>query len=194
MGSYSPFYAYPSAPPVVRAVPDPPRLHWGWVLLLWMITFGIFGSVWLIVQANWVRKVGGHSRTLPWAIVYASILPVLFLFAIFLGVLGVLLHLQNVQAIVAMAANWSRIAMLLLWILTVYMLGNELNEDPIDIPLNNVMIFFFGPVYFQYHLYNYKVSDAVHQFRGPLRTDLESTPEVQCRKPKAWAPVQLHFL
>jgi preprotein translocase subunit SecY len=177
MSSYPPFYAYPSAPPVVRAAPDPPRLHWGWVLVLSTITFGVFGSVWMIVQANWVRRVRGRSRALPWAIVYASVLPVLFLFAIVIGVLGSLLHLQNVQEIVAMAVNWARIAMLLLYILSAYLLGNELNEDPIDIPLSNIMIFFFGPVYFQYHLHDYEVTDAVHQFRGPLRTDLEIPPE-----------------
>jgi len=177
MSSYPPFYAYPSAPPVVRAVPDPPRLHWGWVLALTVVTLGFFGMAWLIVQANWVRKVRGRSRTLPWAIAYASLFPVLFLFAIVMGGLGAFLHWQNVQSVVAIAAEWVRIANFLLWILTVYMLGNELNEDPIDIPLNNVMIFFFGPVYFQYHLHDYEVSDAVHQFRGPLRTELEVPSE-----------------
>jgi preprotein translocase subunit SecY len=177
MGSYPPFYAYPSAPPVVRAVPDPPRLHWGVVLVLSFITFGVFGSVWLIVQANWVRKVRGHSRTLPWAIAYASALPALFLFAIFMGALGALLHLENVQAVIASAVLLVRIAIFVLWIVTIYTLGNELNADPINIPLSGILIFFFGPVYFQYHLYDYEVSDAVHQFRGPLRTDLEPPPE-----------------
>jgi preprotein translocase subunit SecY len=177
MSSYPPFYAYPSAPAVVRAVPNPPRLHWGWVLVLSLVTFGVFGTAWLIVQANWVRKVRGRSRTLPWAIIYASILPALFLFAIVMGVLGALLHLPNVQATVASVALLARIAIFLFWILTIYMLGNELNAEPIGIPLNNVLIFFFGPVYFQFHLYDYEVSDAVHQFRGPLRTELEVPQE-----------------
>ena len=52
MSSYPPFYAYPSAPPVVRAVPDPPRLHWGWVLVLSLVTFGVFGTAWLIVASE----------------------------------------------------------------------------------------------------------------------------------------------
>ena len=183
MSSYPPFYAYPSAPPVVRAVPDPPRLHWGWVLVLSLVTFGIFGMVWLIVQANWVRKVRGRSRTLPWAIAYASILPALFLFAILMGVLGAMLHLQDVQATIASVAQLARIAMFLFWILTVYMLGNELNAEPIGIPLNNVLIFFLGPVYFQYHLSDYVMSDAVHQFRGPLRTDLEVPQQSSISEP-----------
>jgi preprotein translocase subunit SecY len=173
MSSYPPFYAYPSAPPVVRAVPDPPRLHWAWVFVLSVITFGLFAMVWLIVQANWVRKVYGHSKSLPWAIAYACILPALFLFAILMGVMGTLLHLQNAQAIVASAILLARIALLVLWIVTVFKLRDELSSEPIDIPLGGIMTFLFGPLYFQYHLSDYVVPDAVHQFRGPLRTDLE---------------------
>jgi hypothetical protein len=87
------------------------------------------------------------------------------------------LHLQNVQAAIEIATQWVRIVMYALWILTLYMLHNELSAQPIGIPLNGVATFFFGPIYFQYHLYDYQVSDEVHQFRGPLRTDLEATPE-----------------
>lgn len=177
MSSYPPFYAYPSAPPVVRAVPDPPRLHWGWVLLLSMVTFGFFGMAWLIVQANWVRKVRGHSKTLPWAIAYASALPALFLFAIVMGILGALFHIADVQAFIRSAVLLVRIAIFVLWIVTIYTLSNELNADPIDIPLSGILIFFLGPVYFQFHLFDYHVSDELHQFRGPLRTDLEAPPE-----------------
>jgi hypothetical protein len=173
MSSYPPFYAYPSAPPVVRAVPDPPRLHWGWVLLLSIITFNFFGIAWLIVQANWVRKVRGHSKTLPWAIAYASIIPAYLLFAFAIGALGALLQLQNAQAIFATVTTLVRIAMFVLWIVTVFTLSGELSADPLDIPLSGAMTFFFGPLYFQYHLYDYEVPGAVHQFRGPLRTELE---------------------
>jgi hypothetical protein len=177
MGTYPPFYAYPSAPPVVRAVPDPPRLHWGWVLLLSFITFNLFGMAWLIVQANWVRKVYGRSKSLPWAIAYASILPALVLFIFVTGFLGAFLHLANVQQVVSIGLVLARIALGVLWIVTVFMLRDELSADPINIPLGGIMTFFFGPLYFQYHLSDYQVPDEVHQFRGPLRTDLEATPE-----------------
>jgi preprotein translocase subunit SecY len=183
MSSYPPFYAYPSAPPVVRAVPDPPRLHWGWVLVLSLVTFGIFGMVWLIVQANWVRKVYGRSRSLPWTVAYASILPAFFLFAILLGVLGALLHLQNVDAVMASATLLVRVLVFVLWIVSVFKLRDELSAEPIDIPLSGVMTLLFGPVYFQYHLFDYQVSDAVHQFRGPLRTDLEVPQQSSISEP-----------
>jgi hypothetical protein len=177
MGTYPPYYAYPSAPPVVRAVPDPPRLHWGWVLLLSIITFNLFGMAWLIVQANWVRKVYGRSKALPWAIAYASILPAFFLFVVLMSLLGAFLHVANVQAVVAVGLLLTRLAFAVLWIVTIFTLRGELSAEPIDIPLGGIMTFFFGPLYFQYHLSDYEVSDEVHQFHGPLRTDLEPTPE-----------------
>jgi preprotein translocase subunit SecY len=173
MSSYPPFYAYPSAPTVVRVVPNPPRLHWGIVLVLSIISFGVFGSAWLIVQAAWVRKVRGRSKTLPWAIAYASIIPLYFVFCLALGALGALLHLDNVQSIFATVTLIVRIALFILWIVTVFTLSGELGAEPIEIPLSGAMTFFFGPLYFQYHLFDYQVSDAVHQYRGPLRTELE---------------------
>ena len=183
MSTYPPFYAYPSAPTVVRAVPNPPRLHWGWVFGLSVVTLGFFGMVWMIVQAAWVRKVRGRSKTLPWTIVYASILPAVYLCAIAFGIIGTLLHVQNVVAIANAAEPWVRIALFALFLIATYTLRNELCDDPIDLPLTGVMTFFFGAVYFQYHLFDYEVSDAVHQFRGPLRTDLEVPPPASPNSP-----------
>jgi hypothetical protein len=173
MSSYPPFYAYPSAPPVVRAVPDPPRLHWGWLLLLSVITLGFFGSVWMIVQANWVRKVRGHSKALPWTIVNASLLPAAFIAGFTIGIVVVMMHSQNLQSITASLNLFVRIAAFALWLVCVFTLSGELEAEPIDIPMSGGIVFFFGPIYFQYHLYDYEVPDEVHQFRGPLRTELE---------------------
>lgn len=183
MSSYPPYYAYPSAPPVVRAVPDPPRLHWGWLLVLSFITFGYFGMIWLIVQCVWVRKVHGRSKTLPWAIAYASILPALFLSAILIGILVRLLHLQDTAALLSLMTLVARILLAVLWIVTVFSLRGELSSEPIDIPLGGVMTFFFGPIYFQYHLFDYQVTDEVHQFRGPLRTELAEPSPASISEP-----------
>lgn len=47
-------------------LPRPPSLHWGLVLLFTVLTLGIFGMVWMFVQANWVRKIdpGSNARLL----------------------------------------------------------------------------------------------------------------------------------
>jgi hypothetical protein len=44
--------------------PPPPRLHWTVVLLLAIVTLGLFLDIWLIVQALWVRKQDPKSRVL----------------------------------------------------------------------------------------------------------------------------------
>jgi Tfp pilus assembly major pilin PilA len=54
------------------ALPAPPSLHWGLVLLFTALTFGIFGIIWPFIQAAWVRKIDGQSRaTLLMAIAVA---------------------------------------------------------------------------------------------------------------------------
>jgi hypothetical protein len=172
MSTYPPYIAYPSAPSVVRAVPNPPRLHWGWVFGLSLITFSVFGQAWMIVQSVWVRKVYGHSKALPWAIAYICILPVLFVFGFVMGILGVVLHIQNVEGIVNIAVLVGRLLIFALYLGAAYTLRGELESSPINIPLSGVMTFFFGPVYFQYHLQDYEVTDEVHQFRGEIRPAL----------------------
>jgi len=58
------FSGDPSDAPAQRRadLPPPPSLHWGMVLLLTIVTLGIFGIVWPFIQAGWVRKIDGSSR------------------------------------------------------------------------------------------------------------------------------------
>src|SRR5258708_30053318 len=37
--------------------PMPPNLHWGLVLLLSLFTFGLFGLVWIFVEASFVKRL-----------------------------------------------------------------------------------------------------------------------------------------
>jgi GYF domain 2 len=60
----------PYAPvvPRISPYPSPPSLHWGIVLLLSVVTCGLFSSVWAIVEAAWVKKVQPESKgLLLWA-------------------------------------------------------------------------------------------------------------------------------
>src|SRR6267378_836963 len=61
--------------------PAPPSLHWGVVLLLGILTCGLFGWVWAIVQANWMRKVQPASK----ALVLWSIAVLLFLITVIMN-------------------------------------------------------------------------------------------------------------
>jgi hypothetical protein len=41
-------------------------LHWGILLLLEVVTLGIFGSIWAFVQAIWVKRLTGTWKPLIW--------------------------------------------------------------------------------------------------------------------------------
>lgn len=151
MSDYPSYYAYPSAPPVARATPRPPRLHWGWVLALQLVTRGFFELGWLIVQANWVRRVQGKSRAFPLSIALASLLPLMILYIVFMAVVMRLLGDEFQTGAAIMTGLWV-IAFIVLRLLTVFTLRAELQEEPIGIPLGGAMTFFFGTIYFQYHL------------------------------------------
>src|SRR5580698_977623 len=83
--NYPPEMAYPSAPPVYRSFPAPPRLHWGIVLALSIVTLGFFGMIWMPVQAHWVKKVTGNSKPFWWCLAYLLSLPFFFAGAVALG-------------------------------------------------------------------------------------------------------------
>ena len=55
---------YASAAADREAMPPPPSMHWGVLLLLMLVTLGLFGIVWPFVQANWVRKVDRQSKAM----------------------------------------------------------------------------------------------------------------------------------
>src|ERR1700743_2607620 len=68
----------PAAPqwtaPPVSPYPPPPSLHWGIVLALDIVTCGLFGWAWIIVQAVWLRKVQPESRGLIYIIIALALI------------------------------------------------------------------------------------------------------------------------
>jgi GYF domain 2/Domain of unknown function (DUF4234) len=124
--------------------PSPPSLHWGIAVLLGVLTCGLFGWVWAIVQANWVRKVQPTSK----ALVMWSIAVLLFLIEIILGAL----HDDTAKALGIVL----RLGGAILWIAASFNMRSSLEEhyntaEPIGLDLNGVMTFFFNVYYFQYH-------------------------------------------
>ena len=41
---------------------NPPKLHWAIVLLLTIVTLGIFYIVWMFVQARWIKRINPESN------------------------------------------------------------------------------------------------------------------------------------
>lgn len=123
--------------PVER--PLPPNLHWGLVVVLGIVTFGIFWIIWAFVQAAWIRKVVPKSKVLFYLIAYLG------------------------AAIVAATFGKSlvnpilRLVGIVFWLMSIFSMRSEIEDyaltlSPAGLSLSGVMTFFFNVAYFQYHM------------------------------------------
>lgn len=174
--NYPPQYAYPSAPPVYRSLPAPPRLHWGWVFALTLVTFGIFAPVWLVVQSLWVKRATQNAKPFGWCLAYLLVLPATVVLAMIAGFAQALGGAAGTMAqVMSMFLALLQFAGFVIYLVAVFTLKGALEAQPIDIPLSGVMTFFFAPFYFQYHLYDYSVEGKVgEQLNVPAAAAAES--------------------
>lgn len=139
------------AAPVGMAQPfaysDPPNLHWVVLLIISIFTFGFFGLVWVFVQAIWMRSVAPQSRAIVYYTGAVAIYALYFVFSVDLAVhherSGYPLLLSLIALIFIYAGRFS--------------LRNSLERhfnsvEHIGLVLGGVMTFFFGEIYFQYHI------------------------------------------
>ena len=127
--------------------PDPPNLHWGLVLLFTVLTCGLFLVVWDIVQAAWAKKVAPRSNAIYYYIAEVVVFVLLIGAAARAGI-----YERNDPAVLFM-----RVALSVLSLIGRFSLRNTLEEhfntaEPAGLGLSGVMTFFFGGIYFQYHL------------------------------------------
>jgi hypothetical protein len=179
--NYPPQMAYPSAPPVYRSFPAPPRLHWGIVFALSVITLGLFGRVWMLVQANWVKKVTHDSRPFAWCLAHVIALAAIFMIAFAGGLVASLTAgSEAVNELIRVLVPVTQLVSVILYLVAAFMLKGALESQPIDIPLGAVMTFFFAPIYFQYHLFDYsvegKVAEQLSGFGEPVIAPVAELP------------------
>jgi hypothetical protein len=142
-----PIYSQPPGamapqPVAGQAGPLPPGLHWAVVLLLAIVTCGIFSLVWMFIEANFVKKIRPASN-------------VLTLYAIGVGgffAMGLLL----VNRHLIMMAPLINIGCTIVLIVGHFQMKAALedyynNVEPLNLRLSGVMVFFFNVFYFQYH-------------------------------------------
>ena len=135
--------AAPAAPAPASQYPSPPNLHWGIAILLGVVTCGLFGWAWVLVQAAWVKKVQPTSKAM---IYYAAALG-LFAVSIVLSVNG-----ETTKAL----GSLTNLAGAVFWIFGAFSVKSSIEEhyttaEPIGLQLSGVMTFFFNIYYFQYH-------------------------------------------
>jgi hypothetical protein len=118
----------------------PPNMHWAVLLLLSVVTFGIFGIIWVFIQAAWVRKVREGNHAIFYLIAYlggtftSGFLSARYpSFAPLLNLTGLGFFLAGVFSIRQDMEDYFN------------------HEENIGMRLSGVMTFLFNTIYFQFH-------------------------------------------
>lgn len=129
--------------------PDPPEMHWALVLLLGIVTCGIFLIVWAFRQAAYAKKLDPSNRSTLFYVIYA----VCFSLEILMTVANEIQPNDSVE-LVARVFQLGGVVCLLVG---AFALRDTLEkhfqaEEPVGLKLSGVITFFFNTLYFQYHL------------------------------------------
>ena len=167
----SPVYAPAGAPAMAASeYPDAPNLHWGLVLLFGLLTGTLFMYVWNLVIAIWLKRVQPSATSLFYYIGFGV------LTLIQLGVtLPYTLHAVMAPG-VHMAYNpMGGIVGLIAWVVKLIArfsqrasLEEHFNTaEPVGLRLSAAMTFFFGGLYFQYHLNRINAMKQAARYGAP---------------------------
>jgi len=144
--------------------PNPPNLHWGLVLLFGVLSCGLFNIAWDLVQSVWLKKLQPTSKALYYYIVVAICMVGIFVTSFVSGMThtssALPAVLRLVGGIVALVGRFSFRASMEEYFNSV---------DPVGLSLSGVMTFFFGGIYFQYHINDIvrrKQQDLAFQIAG----------------------------
>jgi hypothetical protein len=144
--------------PTATAYPDAPDLQWGLVLLFAFFTCSLFMWVWNLILASWMKRVRPHSTAIFYYATAAVLLVLQMIFSDHTYMRfqpGVYMGWQH-YGFHPLGASIGFVA----WVVKLiarFTLRSELedhfnNAEPVGLRLSGVMTFFFGGLYFQYHL------------------------------------------
>ncbi len=169
-----PGYQPPLAPtPNIEMYPDSPNLNWGLVILFTVFTCGLFMFIWNLILSAWMKRVQPNSK----AILYYVAGGILVFCQMIVGT-----HNQN--HMFHPGVHWwvtyytghplRNILGLAGWIVRIvarFTMRSDLEEhfngpEPVGLSLSGVMTFFFGGVYFQYHLNRINELKRMARYRG----------------------------
>jgi len=161
-----PAAAMPGTLTPVGVYPDPPNLHWALVLVISIFTCGLFGVVWNFVQAVWMRKVNPRSNALFFYIAYVIVsFGGSFLRVGLMAASG--FHNRYVGLIgVPVTLIWFVLIEIGFFDMKRSMEEHFNGPEPVGLSLSPVMTFFFGPLYFQYHMSRINELKRMARYRG----------------------------
>ncbi len=175
---YAPLAGYSGAPAAAYAGPaginsDPPNLNWILLLLLGIVTCGIFTIVYEIIQLVWLRKVQPQTQ--------APLYYILFIvcWALNFGTTFSRLALMNhgIYEHPPLGATFfsalTSLGLLAFIIAYRFAMRSSLElyfntVDPIGLRLGPIMTLFFGSLYFQYHFNRINTIKQALRYRNPV--------------------------
>jgi hypothetical protein len=162
---------YPASPALMY--PDAPNLAWGLVLLLDIFTCTLFSWVWNLVLSSWMKRVQPNSK----AVLFYAVATVL-------GICQMVLS-SNTHTLMFQPGTHMWVTFygdhpfrgllgLAIWVVRLiarFTMRSELEHhfntaEPVGLSLSGVMTFFFGSLYFQYHLNRINELKRMARFRG----------------------------
>jgi hypothetical protein len=153
-------YGVATAPlvPTPGSGPIPPDFHWALVLLINFFCF-IFGFVWLLVEAAFVKKISPSAKHMGF-LIGAVVCIVIGYIGGYAGIIAASAAQgggsENVAAVIALGFFLLLIVGAVLYWVGVFQMRSALQNyyntvEPINLRLSGVMTFFFALYYFQYH-------------------------------------------
>ncbi|MBI4890571.1 MAG: DUF4339 domain-containing protein [Acidobacteria bacterium] len=143
-GAYRPPTGQPYAAAPAGGGLVPPGMHWALVFVLALVTCGIFGLVWMFLQAGFVKKIDPASKATP---LFCGYLAVVLLAGVFVRGSVAALTILPLIHLAAMVVFWMGAFSMRKSLVTYYN-----SVENIGLRLSGVMTFFFSVLYFQYHL------------------------------------------
>lgn len=119
----------------------PPSLHWFVVLLLTMVTGGIFGWIWMFVQASWVGKIDKRSKAIA-----------LFILALVSYLIGFSLTTQKTPA-TSLAALLIMLGAIIVIYVGIFSMADSMKREAarrgLNLRIGGVTLFFLNMYYLQ---------------------------------------------
>lgn len=143
------------APAVASRAPSslvPPSLHWAFVLLFTILTFGLFYSIWCLREASFVKKLdrGSSSLLLMVLAVIGQIgVDILYFAALAQSDPDARIGLFAIEILVYLVS-------VIFYVVAVFQMRRSLINhynivEPISLRLSGIMTLFFSGLYFQHH-------------------------------------------
>jgi hypothetical protein len=144
----------------------PPDLHWGLILLIACFTSGLFLTIWLFIQANWIKSINPASKAIrDLAIAILSPMAGVIVLIVMVAAGGIAsagFDHMSAAAIGSLSLGFIVfgffcIVGFVFQLKGVFGMRDSMviyynSTEPINLRLSAIMTFFFNVFYFQYHM------------------------------------------